>query len=59
MSSAVSLAGRAPWLDDRHLQTMLACLSQGGEEARVAGGAVRNALLGRPYCTQCPAGGRG
>lgn len=44
----VSIAARAPWLGDADLQTLLAALSQGGEEARVAGGAVRNALLGEP-----------
>jgi poly(A) polymerase len=46
MSAAVMLGHRAPWLGDRHLQDMLACLSMGGEEARIAGGAVRNALFG-------------
>jgi len=44
--SAVSLAGRADWLAKDDLQRLLAALSQGGEEARLAGGAVRNALLG-------------
>ena len=44
----VSIAARAPWLGDADLQKLLAALSQGGEEARVAGGAVRNALLGEP-----------
>ncbi len=46
MSSAVTLAGRADWLADRHLQRLLQVLAEGGEEARVAGGAVRNALMG-------------
>ncbi len=46
MSSAVSIAGRADWLTDAHLQRLLHVLREGGEEARVAGGAVRNALLG-------------
>lgn len=46
MSDAVTLAGRAGWLADRHLQRLLAVLSDGGEEARIAGGAVRNALMG-------------
>jgi len=44
--SAVSLAGRADWLAKDDLQRLLAALSQGDEEARLAGGAVRNALLG-------------
>lgn len=46
--SGVTLAGRAYWLQDRHLQKLLAVLSEGGEEARIAGGAVRNTLLGEP-----------
>lgn len=43
--STVSIAG-AEWLDDEALQRLLAMLNAGGEEARIAGGAVRNALLG-------------
>ena len=43
-----TLAGRAEWLADSDLQRLLAVLSEGGEEARIAGGAVRNALLGEP-----------
>ena len=46
--SAVSIAGRADWLKDEGLQTLLSALSADGEEARVAGGAVRNVLLGQP-----------
>jgi tRNA nucleotidyltransferase/poly(A) polymerase len=46
--SGVSVAGRAPWLGGPELRTLLETLSEGGEEARVAGGAVRNALLGEP-----------
>lgn len=45
MSRAASIA-EARWLADAHLQTLIGVLSDGGEEARVAGGAVRNALLG-------------
>ena len=48
MSAAVTLAGRADWLRDKHLQRLLAVLGEGGEEARIAGGAVRNALIGQP-----------
>ncbi|PAQ02803.1 CCA tRNA nucleotidyltransferase [Mesorhizobium mediterraneum] len=44
----MSLAGKADWLGEKHLQRLLAALADGGEEARVAGGAVRNALLGQP-----------
>ncbi len=47
MSTPISIAGRAKWLGDRHLQKLLAALSADGEQARVAGGAVRNALLGQ------------
>ncbi|MER9654351.1 CCA tRNA nucleotidyltransferase [Mesorhizobium sp. M0152] len=45
---SVSIAGRADWLTDKHLQRLLAALSEGGEEARVAGGAVRNTLMDQP-----------
>lgn len=44
---SVTIAGRADWLGDKHLQRLLAALSEGGEEARVAGGAVRNTLMGQ------------
>jgi len=43
-----TIADRADWLKDDKLQRLLAVLSQDGEEARIAGGAVRNALLGQP-----------
>ena len=36
----------ASFLDDPALQKVLACLNGDGEETRIAGGAVRNALLG-------------
>jgi 8-oxo-dGTP pyrophosphatase MutT (NUDIX family) len=42
-----SLAG-ADWLADRQLQRVLAALAAEGGEARIAGGAVRNGLLGEP-----------
>ena len=48
MSATVSLSGRAEWLGEKHLQRLLAVLKEGGEEARVAGGAIRNTLLGQP-----------
>ena len=47
MTNGVSIKG-AKWLKSRTLQTLLAALGEGGEEARIAGGAVRNALLGEP-----------
>lgn len=37
---------RFPWLDKPPLTQLLAVLNRDGEEARVVGGAVRNALLG-------------
>jgi poly(A) polymerase len=40
-----SIAGQK-WLQDAGLQALLVALSRDGELARVAGGAVRNALLG-------------
>ncbi|MDX8530237.1 CCA tRNA nucleotidyltransferase [Mesorhizobium sp. VK25A] len=48
MSAEASLLGKAEWLAEKHLQKLLAALREGGEEARVAGGAVRNALIGQP-----------
>ncbi|HLZ04321.1 MAG TPA: CCA tRNA nucleotidyltransferase [Bradyrhizobium sp.] len=38
----------APWLDSGPTSRVLTLLSGGGEEARVVGGAVRNALLNLP-----------
>jgi len=46
VNAPVSIAGRAPWLSNERLQDLLAALSRDGELARIAGGAVRNALLG-------------
>jgi poly(A) polymerase len=43
---AETLAGRADWLSDRNLQRLLSALGENGEEARIAGGAVRNTLMG-------------
>jgi poly(A) polymerase len=39
---------RAPWLRDGPLPRLLDLFDRDGEEARVVGGAVRNALLGEP-----------
>lgn len=44
--SPVSIAGSAPWLHEEGLQKLLAALSEGAQEARIAGGAVRNTLFG-------------
>ena len=38
----------ASWLSDPLVQKVLCVLSEGGEEARINGGAIRNTLLGRP-----------
>ena len=38
----------AEWLKQAPLRDLLAALDRAGEEARVVGGAVRNALLGEP-----------
>jgi poly(A) polymerase/tRNA nucleotidyltransferase (CCA-adding enzyme) len=46
-SSHPALTG-AKWLKGRTLQKLLGVLAEGGEEARIAGGAVRNTLLGQP-----------
>ncbi len=43
----VNITDRADWLHDAQLQRLLAALAAGGEEARIAGGAVRNSLLGQ------------
>lgn len=43
-----NIADRAAWLAAPDLQKLLAALSEGGEEARVVGGAVRNTLLNEP-----------
>ncbi|SHO62408.1 poly(A) polymerase [Pseudoxanthobacter soli DSM 19599] len=40
--------GDAPWLADPATQRLLATLGADGEEARIVGGAVRNALIGEP-----------
>ena len=46
--TGITIAGRAAWLGDAGLQRLLSVLSQDGEQARIAGGAVRNALLAEP-----------
>ena len=43
-----SLKGKADFLARSSVQHVLALLNSDGEEARIAGGAVRNALLGQP-----------
>jgi poly(A) polymerase len=39
---------KAAWLNEPRLQEVMAVITRGGGEVRVAGGAVRNALLGVP-----------
>ena len=46
MNEPRTIDARSGWLAAAELQALLAALSADGEEARVAGGAVRNALLG-------------
>ena len=48
MSDAPLLLKDAPWLREGTLARLIAVLDTEGEEARVVGGAVRNALLGEP-----------
>ena len=47
MSKIPSLSA-SPWLEQPALQRLFATLAAAGGEGRVAGGAVRNALLGEP-----------
>jgi poly(A) polymerase len=47
-SDAAARLDRAAWLAAPRLARLLAVLDRDGEEARVVGGAVRNALLGVP-----------
>ena len=48
MSTAVSqtLKGKAEWLDDTLIIRLFAAFNKEGSEARIVGGAVRNALMG-------------
>ena len=48
MSAAPRLLKDAAWLREGALARLVAALTADGEEARVVGGAVRNALLGEP-----------
>ncbi|GHD11828.1 CCA tRNA nucleotidyltransferase [Tianweitania populi] len=43
-----TIAGRAPFLEAPGLRRLMMALKADGEEARIAGGAVRDALIGRP-----------
>jgi len=45
----VTIAAEFPWLRERPLASLLAVLNRDGEEARIVGGAVRNALLRLPH----------
>ena len=46
--TAIPNLADAPWLSEGPLTRLLSVLDRNGEEARVIGGAVRNALLGEP-----------
>jgi len=48
VSAARVTLKHAPWLREGALARLLAVLDRDGEEARVVGGAVRNALMGEP-----------
>ena len=48
MSEPPALLKDAAWLREGALARLLDVLGRDGEEARVVGGAVRNALLGEP-----------
>src|ERR1700709_492215 len=47
-ASVVLDSKQAPWLSNGSLPRLFAALDAAGEETRVVGGAVRNALLGVP-----------
>ena len=49
MSEQTARIADAVWLREPALAKLLAALDRDGEEARVVGGAVRNALLGLPH----------
>ncbi len=49
MSEREALLKDAAWLRQGVVAQLIALLSDGGEETRVVGGAVRNALLGEPH----------
>jgi poly(A) polymerase len=48
VTAALATLSDAAWLREGALARLLAVLDRDGEEARVVGGAVRNALLGEP-----------
>ena len=48
MTLAPQSLAEAPWLSTATVQSVFAALEQDGAEARIVGGAVRNALLGVP-----------
>ena len=48
MTAAAPRLADAAWLRESAVARLLAVLDRDGEEARVVGGAVRNALLGEP-----------
>ncbi|PVB59715.1 CCA tRNA nucleotidyltransferase [Labrenzia sp. 011] len=49
MTSAVDdILAQAQWLRNDAVQAVFSAIEQGGDEARIVGGAVRNTLLGHP-----------
>ncbi len=48
MAKPLPFLGKEPWLQADELQSLLRELAAAGGEGRIAGGAVRNALLGEP-----------
>ncbi len=57
--SAVRVLSDAPWLSSGPTARVLGLLNAKGEEARVVGGAVRNALLQMPVGDIFPAPAKG
>jgi poly(A) polymerase len=49
VTEVAALLKDATWLREPPLSRLLAVLDRDGEEARVVGGAVRNALIGEPF----------
>lgn len=48
MATAIPGLGQAEWLTEARVRRVFRLFADAGEEARIVGGAVRNALMGRP-----------
>ena len=48
MTASIPNLAHAAWLNEPRLQAVMAAISAAGDDVRVVGGAVRNALLGVP-----------